>query len=105
MASQRQRATPRQQIERLTPEQEARLPVFHREWLDIGRSTELADRPRAEAAISAMYAHIQQPAPAFVWCDSPLTAHLAMQALTTANRDSLGPAWGPACGTAWGPAC
>jgi hypothetical protein len=37
--------------DRLTPEQEARLPGIRDKWMAIGLSTDWADRPRAEAAV------------------------------------------------------
>ena len=42
-------------ISNLTPDQEARLEAFREEWLAIGVCTDPADRPRAEAAIAALY--------------------------------------------------
>jgi hypothetical protein len=77
----------KKRIERLTPDQEARLPVVRREWFEVGTCTEPADRPRAEAAITQMYAVIGEPAPRFLWCDSPLTANLAN--LLGPQKDSL----------------
>ena len=68
-------------IERMTPEQEELLGRWRREWFGIGSSTERADRPRAEKAISAMYERIGQPAPRFFWFDSPATAVLGISAL------------------------
>lgn len=59
-------------IEALTPEQIARMPQYVEEWTRIGLSTEPADRPRAEAAINAMYAQAGIAAPRIVWCSSPL---------------------------------
>ncbi len=61
-------------IERMTPEQEAELPRFRAKWLAIGSSTEPADRPRAEAAISTMYAMLNRPPPRFRWELSPFAA-------------------------------
>lgn len=43
------------QITKLTSAQEARFPEFVRKWIDIGLSTQPADRPRAEKAIAGMY--------------------------------------------------
>ncbi|WIX77492.1 hypothetical protein QRX50_39800 [Amycolatopsis carbonis] len=41
------------------------------EWLAHALSCEPADRPAAEAAISALYELVDQPPPTFVWVDSP----------------------------------
>lgn len=68
-------------LDRLTAEQEALLWEFHAEWLHLGMSTEPADRPRAEAAVTDMYAAIGEKLPAFLWCDSPATAMLAIHVL------------------------
>jgi hypothetical protein len=73
-------------IERLTPEQQARIPEFVEYWTKVGLSTEPADRPRAEAAIAAMYAGSNLPPPqAIVWCGSPLSLALA-RALALDNK-------------------
>lgn len=44
------------------------------EWLAYGLSTQPSDRPRAEAAVSALYRLIGAPVPRFVWAPSPLAA-------------------------------
>ena len=68
-------------IEKLTSEQELALIEFKKKWFAIGSCAEPADRPRAEAAIAAMYARIEKPKPRFIWVDSPATAALAMTVL------------------------
>jgi hypothetical protein len=78
----------KEKIERLTVGQEIRLAEFRDEWLKVGLSTLPADRPRAEAAISEMYAILEKPRPRFVWCDSPLTAQVIMYLWPTIG-DSL----------------
>ncbi|MGW4487229.1 hypothetical protein ACWEOE_25705 [Amycolatopsis sp. NPDC004368] len=45
--------------------------VARAEWLDHALSCEPADRPAAEAAISALYALEGSSSPQFVWVDSP----------------------------------
>src|ERR1019366_6866211 len=65
----------------LTPEQFARLPVFHDEWLRIGSCTEPAERPLAERALTAMYGRIGEPAPPILWVDSPATGCLMIAML------------------------
>jgi hypothetical protein len=64
-------------IEKLTPEQEELLIVRREEWLRIGSSGP-SDRPRAEAAIAAMYSKIGEAPPVFLWLDSPLSAALTV---------------------------
>ena len=67
-----------QVITELTPEQEALFPLFLEEWMGVNTDTEPADRPRAEAAITALYREAGFAPPRFVWSDSPLGAHEAM---------------------------
>ena len=58
----------------LTAEQRARFPEFVEKWTKIGLSTEPADRPRAEEAITMMYRAAGLPPPKkIVWCGSPLS--------------------------------
>lgn len=65
--------TPRvARIEKLTPEQEARLPGIREEWLSIGLSTEPADRSRAENGARLAYQLAKLPEPQHaVWLSSP----------------------------------
>lgn len=51
-----------------------RAVAIRDEWLAHGLSTEPADRPAAEAAISALYRLVDRPPPRFVWVDSPGSA-------------------------------
>ena len=48
-----------QQITKLTPEQEALIPVY-REWRAIALSTERIDREKAAEAVKAAYAAIHK---------------------------------------------
>ena len=86
-------------IESLTPDQERLRQEWHRRWFAVGSCCEPADRPRAETAITAMYAEIGEAAPRFIWTQSPATACLAIWALRriaqddnleSSLRDSLG---------------
>lgn len=61
-------------IDQLTADQEALLPWWYDEWLRIAICTEPIDRPRAEAAIGAMYAMVGSPPREFRWCDSRAAA-------------------------------
>ena len=59
-------------IDKLTPEQEAMIPVYRERYLQIGLSTEPCDRPRAEAALRASYKFQKLTAtPEIIWADSP----------------------------------
>lgn len=68
----------------LTPAQETELLRWRDEWLARGMSTERADRPKAEAAITAMYEQSGQPAPTFLWTDSPYAALKLIAAIKAA---------------------
>ena len=63
-------------IECLTPEQAKYLPVFRKHWFDVGTCTEPADRPKAEAAITGLYAAIGKDKPVFFWFDGLMTSEL-----------------------------
>jgi len=75
-------------IESLTVEQEQLRREWYRRWFAIGCSCEPADRPRAETAIAAMYAEINEAAPRFIWVQSPATACLAIAALRQISTDA-----------------
>jgi hypothetical protein len=65
------------QITKLTPEQEARFPEFVRKWIDIGLSTEPADRDRAERAIAGLYDLAKLRRPRVIWLPCPISAALS----------------------------
>ena len=68
------------QIDKLTPEQEAMIPVYLEEYLKIALSTEPCDRAKAEAAVKASYRYQKLPEPEVVWADSPFAgAKIAAQ--------------------------
>ena len=69
-------------IESLTPEQEAQIPVFYSEYLEIGWSTEPADRPTAESVMREFYKQLEHKEPEFVWFDSPLAAQQTIEEST-----------------------
>src|SRR5271165_801057 len=58
-------------INSLTPSQELEMLEYRAKWLKIGRSTEPADRLKAEAAITEMYKLLTKPKPYFWWNDGP----------------------------------
>ena len=70
-------------IEKLTAQQESELVAFRADWLASGLSTERADRPRAQAAVTRMYELIGKKQPAFLWFDSPMSAALAIGLLSS----------------------
>jgi hypothetical protein len=61
-------------IDKLTPEQEAQIPVIREKWKAIALSTERIDRQKASEAIKAAYAIIGKQEPEIVFFDSPLAA-------------------------------
>ena len=65
-------------IEKLTPEQEAYLPIFRDEWLKIGLSTERVDKARATAAVKALYAAAGEAEPVVMHFDSPMQCIMAI---------------------------
>jgi hypothetical protein len=63
-----------------SPVEKIRLAVTLRnEWLAFGLSTEPADRPAAEAAVTRLYTMAGASPPAFKWAPSPLAALHAVQ--------------------------
>ncbi len=65
-------------IEKMTAEQEAYLPVFRAEYLDIAVSGKKADRERLEAAIADAYTEIGKPKPILLILQSPASAMMAI---------------------------
>ena len=62
-------------------EAKARVAEFREDWFRAAMSTAPADRPRAEISIARMYATFRARPPRFLWCDSPMTAQLALSCL------------------------
>ena len=62
------------QIEKLTPEQEALIPVYREKWQKIGILTGRLDRERTVIAIKLAYTNSGEPEPEIVFCESPLAA-------------------------------
>jgi hypothetical protein len=79
-----------QRIERLTPEQQAYLPVFRQEYLNAAIGGKRADRPRLEAAISASYAEIGKAAPIVIIQQSPLQAMMAIKRMKMLASKGMG---------------
>ncbi len=82
-------------IERLTPEQEAELPIFREEWLQHGLSTAPTDRVRAEEGMRLIYEATGLDQPKHVlWFTSPALGALAVGALKSINWVEGGQLWG-----------
>jgi hypothetical protein len=77
-----------QSLDRLTPEQEARLPAIRDKWIGIGLSTRRADRPRAEAAVRLAYHRAGlSDAVRTIWAGSPMAgAAIANSLVRRASR-------------------
>jgi hypothetical protein len=58
----------------LTIDRWQRADTLRRAWLAHCLSTEAADRERAEAAVTSLYALVGEARPTFVWVDSPHAA-------------------------------
>ncbi|MEH1970354.1 MAG: DUF6745 domain-containing protein [Nostoc sp.] len=58
-------------IEKLTPEQEALIPVYRDKWRAIALSTERINREKATEAVKAAYVTIGFEEPEIIFCDSP----------------------------------
>ncbi|MEH2075257.1 MAG: DUF6745 domain-containing protein [Nostoc sp.] len=61
-------------IEKLTPEQEALIPVYREKWRAIALSTERIDREKASEALKVAYAAFGFEVPEIIFCDSPYAA-------------------------------
>ena len=59
-------------ITKLTPEQQAQVPIYLEKWLKIGLSTGPGDRAAAEDAVRRIYeASGRKPPQTIVWLSSP----------------------------------
>lgn len=58
-------------IEKVTPEQEALIPVYREKWRAIALSTEPIARQKASLAVKAAYATIGKKEPEILFFDSP----------------------------------
>jgi hypothetical protein len=68
-------------VDKLTPAQEKEMEEYRDKWHKIGRSTEIADKERAESALCGMYQEIDQERPQFLWARSPKEAVLFIACL------------------------
>jgi hypothetical protein len=71
-------------IDRLTPEQEAKIPEYVARFQKLGLNTDPCDRPKAEQVVRDIYNHMGKDGTnlKFVWADSPFVgAVMAAKAL------------------------
>ncbi|MDZ8189879.1 MAG: hypothetical protein RMX96_34220 [Nostoc sp. ChiSLP02] len=61
-------------IEKLTPEQEALIPVYREKWQRIALSTERVIREKASEAVKVAYTAFGFEQPEIIFCDSPYAA-------------------------------
>ncbi|PHJ61452.1 hypothetical protein VF14_23575 [Nostoc linckia z18] len=61
-------------IEKLTPEQEALIPVYREKWRKIALSTERIDREKAAEVVKAAYKSMDFDEPKILFYDSPYAA-------------------------------
>uniref|UniRef100_UPI000ACC450B hypothetical protein n=1 Tax=unclassified Blastomonas TaxID=2626550 RepID=UPI000ACC450B len=69
----------KQKIEKLTAEQEAELPRFRQQYLDIACGGARVDRPALESALADAYAVLGKRAPRVFIFDSPAACMLAIK--------------------------
>lgn len=77
-------------IEKLTPEQEAYLPIFRQEYLRRACGGDRIDRPSLELALSDAYACIGKPSPKLLIFDSPAACLLAIKIFEVGTDKILG---------------
>lgn len=58
-------------IDKLTEAQQAKIPEYQKEFLQIGLSTAVVDKAAAELAVTAAYKYIKKQPPSFLWVDGP----------------------------------
>lgn len=79
-----------ERITKLSPEQEAMLPVVRDEWIEIGLCTDTANRPAAEAGVIKAYQAAELTPPTFViWLDSPLAGVIGQALMRATSEDHL----------------
>ena len=77
-------------IEKLSVEQEARLPEFRKEWLTTGLNTDPCDRQATEKAIKGIYEWCGQKAPEkFIWMDSPLGCQIFLNLFKNCSKTKI----------------
>lgn len=76
-------------IEKLTPEQEALIPVTRDKWRKIAYSNQPCDRSLAAEAVKAAYKLIGEQPPEVIFCDSPGEALKTLGKLPISVSDDL----------------
>lgn len=89
-----------EKIEKLTDAQVAAMPMYAEAWIAHGLSTELADRPAAEAGAKLAYEAADLEAPGlFLWLGSPYAGAVAAALLADEGardliqREAMNRAW------------
>ncbi len=73
----------KQKIDKLTPEQEAKMPVYVQKWIDIGTNTDRLDPIRTRKTINQYRALINRPVDVpMIILDNPLEAWAACHLIT-----------------------
>ncbi|OUL20472.1 hypothetical protein BV378_29075 [Nostoc sp. RF31YmG] len=76
-------------IEKLTPQQEALIPVYRDKWRKIALSTERIDREKAAEAVKLVYAAMQEEEPEIIFVDSLYSAIKCVNQLDIPSGDTL----------------
>lgn len=79
------------EIAKLTPEQEASIPLYREKWRTIAFSTQPIDRNKASMAVKAAYAAIGLSEPEIIFLSSP---HAIGEVLDLENSKQLAQQWG-----------
>jgi hypothetical protein len=77
-------------IEKLSPEQEAYLPIFRQEYLDAALSGRCANRENLEKAIAEAYQIVNKAPPLVVILQSPFQVMLAIKFVKALTSKELG---------------
>ena len=85
-------------IEKLTPQQIARFQEFRDKWMDVGLSTEKANRKEAVEGIYLAYEKAGLKAPKVVWCSSPMVQGLTRSIILDKEWASVGASVGDSVG-------
>jgi hypothetical protein len=89
----------------LTTSEQRALEACRSEWLEVGASTEPADRPAAETAVKQLYAVIGLKEPMTIWMDSPLGGAAAsawFESVAKTDSNLKGQIRGQIWGQIWG---